>query len=113
MRNFPGKGSLAQAMPVNQARELLRISHTPLTGFVRYYVMKAVTEMDLSGVRSICVDEKEKNPEKQGLTMHAVKLIMSKLLAESMDSQRIGVCGGRDIGCLRSTSRRMSLWMLL
>lgn len=48
---------LVQAMPVNQARKLLRISHTSLTGIVRYWVKKAVNEMDLSKVRAICVDE--------------------------------------------------------
>lgn len=48
---------LVQAMTVNQARKLLRISHTSLTGIVRYYVGKAVKEMDLSRVRSISVDE--------------------------------------------------------
>ena len=48
---------LVQAMPVNQARKLLRISHTSLTGILRYWVRKAVDEMDLSNVRAVCVDE--------------------------------------------------------
>ena len=48
---------LAQSMPVNQARKLLRISHTSLTAILRYWVHKAVDEEDLSEVRSICVDE--------------------------------------------------------
>ena len=48
---------LVQAMPVNQARKLLRISHTALTGILRYWVRKAVKETDLSEVRAICVDE--------------------------------------------------------
>ncbi|MBQ9552797.1 MAG: ISL3 family transposase [Clostridia bacterium] len=48
---------LAQSMPVNQARKLLRISHTSLTAILRYWVKKAVREDDLRDVRSICVDE--------------------------------------------------------
>ena len=44
-------------MTVNQARKLLRISHTSLTGILRYWVKKAVDKADLSGVRAICVDE--------------------------------------------------------
>lgn len=48
---------LVEAMTVNQARKLLRISHTSLTRILRYWVKKAVDEMDLSKVRSICVDE--------------------------------------------------------
>ena len=48
---------LVQAMTVNQARKLLRISHTSLTGILRYWVRKAVNEMDLSNVSAICVDE--------------------------------------------------------
>ena len=48
---------LVQSMPVNQARKLLQISHTSLTAIMRYWVHKAVEEEDLSGVRSICVDE--------------------------------------------------------
>lgn len=48
---------LVQSMPVNQARKLLRISHTSLTGILRYWVGKAVSEMDLSEVSTICVDE--------------------------------------------------------
>ena len=48
---------LAQSMPVNQARKLLRISHTSLTAIMRYWVHKAVDAEDLSEVRSICVDE--------------------------------------------------------
>ena len=48
---------LVKSMPVNQARKLLRISHTSLTSILRYWVKKAVDADDLSDVRSICVDE--------------------------------------------------------
>ena len=48
---------LLEAMTVNQARKLLRISHTSLTGILRYWVKKAVDKTDLSNVRAICVDE--------------------------------------------------------
>lgn len=44
-------------MPINQARKLLRISHTSLTAIVRYWVHKAVEGDDLNDVRSICLDE--------------------------------------------------------
>jgi len=48
---------LVKAMTVNEARKLLRISHTSLTGILRYWVKKAVSEMDLSKTKAICVDE--------------------------------------------------------
>lgn len=48
---------LVKSMTVNEARKLLRMSHTSLTGILRYWVKKAVNEMDMSNVRSICVDE--------------------------------------------------------
>jgi len=48
---------LVQSMPVENARKLLRISHTSATGILRYWVFKAVKEDDLSGVRAICIDE--------------------------------------------------------
>ena len=48
---------LVKSMTVNEARKLLRISHTSLTGILRYWVKKAVNEMDMSNVHSICVDE--------------------------------------------------------
>lgn len=48
---------LARSMPINQAKSLLRISHTSLSNIVRYWVYKAVKEDDLSSVREICVDE--------------------------------------------------------
>lgn len=48
---------LVESMTVNEARKLLRISHTSLTGIVRYWVKKAVEQEDLSRVNAICVDE--------------------------------------------------------
>ena len=48
---------LVEAMPVNQARKLLQISHTSLTGILRYWVHKAVDGMDLSDVTAICADD--------------------------------------------------------
>ena len=48
---------LVKAMPIENARKLLRISHTSLTRILRYWVFKAVEEDDLSDVCAICVDE--------------------------------------------------------
>jgi transposase len=48
---------MVKAMPVENARKLLRISHTSMTRILRYWVKKAVEEDDLSGVHAICVDE--------------------------------------------------------
>lgn len=48
---------LMQSMPVENARKLLRISHTSATRILRYWVFKAIDEDDLSGVRAICLDE--------------------------------------------------------
>jgi transposase len=48
---------LVKFMPVENARKLLRVSHTSATGILRYWVFKAVREDDLSKVRAICIDE--------------------------------------------------------
>ena len=48
---------LMKSMPVENARKLMRISHTSMTGIMKYWVKKAVNEDDLSKVRAICVDE--------------------------------------------------------
>lgn len=48
---------LMKSMPVENARKLLRVSHTSMTRILKYWVNKAVAEDDLSGVSVICVDE--------------------------------------------------------
>lgn len=48
---------LLKSMPVENARKLLRISHTSATGILRYWVFKAVKEDDLSSIGAICIDE--------------------------------------------------------
>jgi len=48
---------LVKAMPVENARRLLRISHTSATSILRYWVSKAVRDDDLSEVTAICIDE--------------------------------------------------------
>ena len=48
---------LMKSMPVENARKLMRISHTSMTSILKYWVKKAVKEDDLSKVRGICVDE--------------------------------------------------------
>lgn len=48
---------LMKSMPVENARKLLRISHTSMTRILKYWVKKAVNEDDLSKVIAICVDE--------------------------------------------------------
>lgn len=48
---------LMKSMPIENARKLLRVSHTSMTRILKYWVNKAVDEDDLSGVCVICVDE--------------------------------------------------------
>ena len=48
---------LVESMPVENARKLLRISHTSATRILRHWVFKAVKEDDLSGVCALCIDE--------------------------------------------------------
>lgn len=48
---------LVRSMPVENARKLLRISHTAVTKILRHWVFKAVKDDDLSGVSAICIDE--------------------------------------------------------
>lgn len=48
---------LLKSMPINQARKLLRISHTSLSNIMKYWVYKAVNAENLSKVKAICVDE--------------------------------------------------------
>jgi transposase len=48
---------LMQSMPIENARKMMRVSHTSMTNILRYWVKQAVDHDDLSGVRAICVDE--------------------------------------------------------
>ena len=48
---------LMKSMPIENARKLLRISHTSMRRIIRYWVKKAVDSDDLSEVTAICVDE--------------------------------------------------------
>ncbi len=48
---------LMKSMPIEQARKLLRISHTSMRNILSYWVNKAVENDDLSEVKAICVDE--------------------------------------------------------
>lgn len=48
---------LMKAMPVENARKLLRVSHTLMRRILKYWVEKAVGNDDLSQVRAICIDE--------------------------------------------------------
>ncbi len=48
---------LLEAMTVNEARKLLRISGTALTHILRYWVNRSAGKMDLSDVRKLHVDE--------------------------------------------------------
>lgn len=48
---------MVQSMPVENARKLLRISHTALTRILRYWVNNAVDKDNLSQTRLLAVDE--------------------------------------------------------
>ena len=48
---------LAEKLPIEQARQFLRISHTSLTNIVAYWVNKRVSEDDLSSITGLNIDE--------------------------------------------------------
>ena len=48
---------LAEKLPIEQARQFLRVSHTSLTNIVAYWVGKRVSEDDLSSVKALNIDE--------------------------------------------------------
>lgn len=48
---------LMKSMPVENARKLLRVSHTAMTRILKYWVKKAVDNDNLNNVRAICIDE--------------------------------------------------------
>ena len=48
---------LMKSMPVENARKLLRVSHTAMRRILKYWVEKAVKNDDLSEVKAICIDE--------------------------------------------------------
>jgi transposase len=48
---------LAEKLPLEQARQFLRISHTSLTNIVSYWVSARMDEDDLSEIYAICIDD--------------------------------------------------------
>ena len=88
---------LVKSMPVNQARKVLRISHTSLTFILRYWVRKAVREEDLSEVRSICVDETSFRKGQSYVTV----------VSDAGKRRVIDVEEGRDIGAVERFSYKL------
>ena len=60
---------LMRDMPVEKVRQLLRCSHTALTGILRYWVEKAVAEDTLADVKVVCVDETSHRRGQQYVTV--------------------------------------------
>lgn len=48
---------LMKSMPIENARKLLRISHTAMRRILKYWIEKAVKNDNLSKVTAICIDE--------------------------------------------------------
>lgn len=48
---------MMKSMPIENARKLLRVSHTAMRRILYYWVTKSVKNDDLSNVSAICVDE--------------------------------------------------------
>ena len=46
-----------KSMPKENARKLLRISHTAMRRILKYWIEKAVKNDNLSKVTAICIDE--------------------------------------------------------
>lgn len=88
---------LMKSMPVENARKIMRISHTSMTGILKYWVKKAVKEDDLSKVRAICVDE---TSFKKG---HSYVTVISDALARRV----IDVEKGRDTDTVISFSNKL------
>jgi transposase len=48
---------LAEKLPLEQARQFLRISHTSLTHIVSYWVKRRMEQVDMSDVFALCIDD--------------------------------------------------------
>ena len=113
---------LMKSMPVKNARKIMRISHTSMTGILKYWVKKAVKENDLSNVRAICVDETSFKKR------HSYVTVISDALARRViDVEKPGIIIGNlfisqenflchkksfHIICFLKTNKNMSLGVL-
>ena len=85
---------LAETMTLNEARKVLQISRTALMHIVNYWVEKAVSEEDLSGVNQLSIDE---TSFKRGQSYVTV-------IGDPPRRRVIGVEAGRDIDAVERFS---------
>jgi len=88
---------LMKSMPVENARKLLRVSHTAMTRILKYWVNKAVDEDDLSGVSAICVDETSFKRGQSYVT----------IVSDATAHRVIDVEDGRDAGTIEMFSYKL------
>ena len=88
---------LMKSMPVENARKLLRVSHTSMTRILKYWVNKAVDEDDLSGVSAICIDETSFKKGQSYVT----------IVSDATARRVIDVEEGRDAGTIEKFSYKL------
>jgi transposase len=85
---------LAELLPMNEAKRVLRVSRTALMHIVGHWVEKAVQETDLSGVRTLSIDE---TSFKRGQSYVTV-------VGDPLRRRVIGVEDGRDLASVERFS---------
>lgn len=85
---------LAELLPMNEAKRVLRMSRTALMHIVGHWVEKAVQETDLSGIRTLSIDE---TSFKRGQSYVTV-------VGDPLRRRVIGVEDGRDLASVERFS---------
>ena len=88
---------LMRSMPVENARKLLRVSHTAMRRILRYWVKRAVDNDDLRQVRAVCVDE---TSFKRGQSYVTV-------ISDAIARRVIDLENGRDAGTIEKFSYKL------
>ena len=86
---------LAQMMSLNEASRLLRVSRTAMLHITSYWVEKAVDEAELSGVRSLSIDETSFKRGQSDVT----------IVGAPEEKRVIGVEDGRDVKAVEGFSQ--------
>lgn len=88
---------LMQSMPIENARKLLRVSHTAMRRILNYWVEKAVETDNLSSVTAICIDE---TSFKKGQSYVTV-------ISDAIARRVIDVEPGRDLETVESFAKKL------
>ena len=88
---------LMKSMPIENARKLLRVSHTAMRRILRYWVNRAVDNDDLRGVKAVCVDE---TSFKRGQSYVTV-------ISDAIARRVIDLEDGRDAGSIEKFSYKL------